>query len=125
MFELLKSVNDLSCKNAKESPNIETHLDIAVTLAKVEQKNELPPAYLLFLRDIQNKNIEKDIRSKIFMKILRLYIYARSQNRGNPRALKEWLKSGRLPAEDFASRIGMGMLYKKLQVYSKKNSKYN
>lgn len=124
VVELLRGVNSIQFKDAKAAPNIQTQLDIAVTLSKIEQKNELPPAYLLFLKDVQGQEIDKNIKSKIFLKILRLYIYARSQNRGNPRALKEWLKSGRLPAEDFSSRFGMGLLYKKLQAYSRKFIKY-
>jgi hypothetical protein len=88
VVELLRGVNNIVFKDAKAAPNIQTQLDIAVTLAKIEQKNELPPAYLLFLKDVQGQEIDKNIKSKIFLKILRLYIYARSQNRGNPKSVK-------------------------------------
>lgn len=108
-------MNEVALDSAKASPNIETKLNHENIIRVLQDREELPPAYLLLLKGLDLNESRDGI---ITLKILRLYIYARSKFRGDTKNIKAWLQTGTLPSEKFGTRQTMVILYKKLRLYS-------
>lgn len=116
MNNLISEIHSLELENAKENPVIETTLDPQQVISKISEREELPPAYLLFLKNLGDMDKKESV---ITLKILRLYIYARSQHRGDSKSIKNWLQNGALPSEKFGARLRMSLLYNKLRLFTK------
>lgn len=116
MRDIVREIDSLRLTRAKPDPEIQTTLDVEKVILQLKRREEMPNAYLLFLKDLDG---DSDYRKIVTVKILRLYVHARSQYRGDSKSIKNWLLAGKLPAEKYGARASMSTLYRRLKSFSK------
>lgn len=124
MLELFKAIVKAKLIDANTFDPIDTSINYSELLFRIIERDELPTQYKLFLKylneDEDLKHTDRTIN--ITTKVLRLYIHARTSNRGNNTLIKNWITSGSLPNQKYGSRISMVTLGVKVKVFNKSYS---
>lgn len=121
MLEIIRRVNALEISNAADTEPISLNINYSELLVRILSKDELPALYKEFLKYLNDHEEFKDTESSINIttKALRLYIHARTADRGNNSAIQGWMSSGNLPNQRFGDRISMSTLTTKIRQFNK------